>query len=534
MAEEKSAEKSTKPKTSPEKVEKETKTSESVKKSHKNWLWGIIGGVAAIAIIAVVAVVLNLKPGAPDDPTKRLTYSTAFFINDGGYTLWNSEGKRLTEDVYSETSNFVGGYSYVKKDSQVGIIRDDGKTTVEFGKYGNITQKGGLYLAQDGNTKEYQLITGSGSVLARGSELNVFYSVYTAGAAAVKTEGKILLFNYAGKLIAEAPVADDASDPVLNTSTDFGIMYYANRNYVFDARDGKMVANFEGERYSFEEVSDDRAKILLENYSDNNKYKLIVDGKIYDLNEMKYYSFTAQNLLIGYDDMTELALLDNNYQVIKKVSDYIQLKDSYNYAAENGDKVEIYKNGEKIKEFENTEVSASGILYEDYYALETDGKAMFYNLDGSVAINHEYKKIKTLFDRHHHAVVSDDGEEYYLIDARGNRITEYTATYFAVREGGYEVENKDDKYAIANKSGQLVSDFSYEDTYYRSYAEPRNIWTGEKGRNSYDVFDADSGKMIATDLNVQGFYSNYFTAENSESKTEYYTYQGAKFYTSAS
>ena len=157
---------------------------------------------------------------------------------------------------------------------------------------------------------------------------------------------------------------------------------------------------------------------------------------------------------------------------------------------------------------------------------------MFYNLDGSVAINHEYRKIKTLFRKYHHAVVSDTENEYYLIDTRGNRVGDAVAKDISLYTGGYEFENSDGKYAIAGTNGLLVTDFKYTDTYYRSYAKPRNIWTGTTGEKSCDVIDVDNGgKVILADANVQSFYANYFTVKNAEDKTEYYTYTGMLFYT---
>ena len=49
-----------------------------------------------------MALILSLSGGQDSsDPKANLSYSKAFFIyDDGKYTLWNNEGKRLTEDDY--------------------------------------------------------------------------------------------------------------------------------------------------------------------------------------------------------------------------------------------------------------------------------------------------------------------------------------------------------------------------------------------------------------------------------------------------
>ncbi len=526
-----------KTKTSKSPAEVSSKKAAKKSGSKKGLVWGLIGvGLAAVAGI-VVALVLNLNQnGTVGDPTAMLSYSRSFFISDDNkYTLWNADGQRLTKDEYSEITNFVGGYARVKKDNQYGVLREDGKPTVEFGKYGMITNQGGLYLAQDGNTKTYYLITGAGGILAQGSDLKVYApSNQSAGFAAAEMDGKLRVYNYAGKLMTEIQVADDAEEPTFSSAKDFGVMYYAGQSTVFDARSGAMMATLAGAEYSFDSVSDDRTIIILENESEDGKYKMLRGGRIYDLDEAKYYSIADRDIIIGYNSYSELALLNNDYKVATWVDSYLQLKDIYNYATENKDgRAEIYRNGEKIKEFgEDSNVAASGVLYEDYYAIEEGGKAMFYNLDGSVGINHEFKEIKSIFREHHHAVVSDAEGEYYLIDAKGNRVGDATAASISIRDGGYELKNSDGKYAIANTAGKLVTEFKYTSTYYRDDAEPRNIWTGRISDKSFDVVDVASGKFILTDVNVDGFYANYFKVKNADGKTEYYTYDGKLFYTS--
>ena len=534
MAEKKSAKTTAKKPSVKEKTSKKQNKHEEPK-SKKGLIFGLIGvGLAAVAGI-VLALVLNFKQGDPSDPTAQISYSKSFFIyDDGKYTLWNADGKRLNDDEYSNATNIVGGYARVKKDDQYGIVREDGAMSVGFGKYGSIETKSGLYLAQDGNTKEYYLLTGAGKELARGNNLKTYAPNSTAGFAAAEMDGKLRVYNYAGKLMTEIQVADDAEEPTFSSAKDFGVMYYAGQSTVFDARSGAMMATLAGAEYSFDSVSDDRTIIILENESEDGKYKMLRGGRIYDLDETKYYSIADRDIIIGYNSYSELALLNNDYKVATWVGSYLQLKDAYNYATENKDgRAEIYRNGEKIKEFgEDSNVAASGVLYEDYYAIEEGGKAMFYNLDGSVGINHEFKEIKTLFRKHHHAVVSDTEGEYYLIDAKGNRVGDATAASISIRDGGYELKNSDGKYAIANTAGKLVTEFKYTSTYYRDDAEPRNIWTGRISDKSFDVVDVASGKFILTDVNVDGFYANYFKVKNADGKTEYYTYDGKLFYTS--
>ena len=514
-------------------VEKPTKKKpveeKPAKKSKKGLVAGIIAAVAVL-IIGVVVAVLCLNKTDASDPRAQLTYSNAFFIYDNEkYTIWNAEGKRVVEDEFDNQSNFVAGYAYVKKDNQAGIIRDDGKMSVEFGKYGSITARGGLYLAQDGNTKEYHLLTGSGKDLEHSDRTEVYAPSGSSGFAVVRIEGKVKIYTYAGQLIAETDAVEGV-EPGYTGSHDFGLVYYDNHNWAFDARDGQVLAEFDGAQYKFDTVSDDRTTILIKNSEETGKYKLLKDGRVYDLEETKYYAVADLNIVLGYDNYSEIALLDNDYKVVKRVADYLELKDYNNYAVETEGGVEIYYNGEKVKNLgEESNVAASGVLYEDFYAVEAGDKAMFYKLDGSVGINHEYRDIRTLFDKHHHAVVSDTEGEYYLIDATGKQISEVTFKTATARDGGYELKNNDGKYAIANKDGKPMTEFKYDTVYYRSNAEPHNIWTGRNAADSYDVINLEKGEVIAEGVNVDSFYTNYFTVKG-DHKIKYYTYSGEMFY----
>ena len=516
--------------------ESAAKSTKSTEKKSKKSRKGLIAGLIAAAVVVVIGVVVALlciNKGDPSDPTANLNYSKAFFIyDDGRYTLWDASGKRLSEDEFENQSNFIAGRAMVKKDGQYGIIKDDGQMAVDFGKYGNITARGGLYLAQDGNTKEYYLLTGNGKELERGDEIEIAAPSSSSGFAVVDMGDKIKVYTYDGKLITETEVVEGADEPDYASSHDFGLFYYNGKNTAFDVRSGEVLAEFEGPQYEFDSVSDSRKMIILENSDESNKYKLIADGKIYDLEETKYYGLTDLDDVIGYDDYSGLALLDDNYKVAKRVGVYLDLKDLDNYAVKNDDgKAEIYYKGEKIKEFgDGSGIAASGVLYEDYYAIKDGDVVRFYNLDGTVGIDHDYKDIYSLFDQHHHAVVSDTDNEYYLIDAKGNQIGDTVFKSFLVRDGGYALKNSDGKYAIANKAGEPVTDFKYGEAYYRSNAEPRNIWTGRNSSDNYDVIDVEKGEVLLEGVNADAFYNNYFTVKG-DNKTDYYTYDGVLFYT---
>lgn len=519
-------------------VEKTTKPAEKrEKKSKKGLIFGFIFGGLAIVAGVLLAIFLPKGSGDPSDPKNALNYSSAFSIQDDGkYTIWNKSGEKVSEEEYDYISSFIAGYAYARKDTQVGVIRDNGGVAIEFGRYGELTQRGGLFLAKDGNTKKNFVVTGDGRVLLEGETISLRTSYSSSAFALAETPDKIYAFNHDGKTLAEMEIKENASSARLDSSNDFGAVYYDNRNIIFDARSGNILADFEGDRFTIDEVSNDRSKVLLENSENSNSYKLIANGRVYDLDETKYYSFTTLNDVIGYDNYSEIALLDNDFKVARKVSSYVILKDYNNFAAEtDDDKVEIYRNGEVIKTFEEDASSLSGVMYEDYYAISNNGKWKFYTLDGNEAFGgKEWDDIDTLFDRHHHAVVAEEEGKYYLIDAGGNRIGDDETTYRRIyaNKGGYEVRNTDAEYSILDKNGKPLENAKwYDSVSYRTNPVDHNIWTGKNDYSDFDVIDVDTGKVLLEHANTQTFYANYFTVKNDDNKLEYYTYEGKLFFT---
>ena len=528
-----------KPASEPAKKPKASSSETTSKKTNKKSKTGLIVGIIvalALIIIGIIVALLCFKSPDQSDPTAKLDYSKSFFIyTDGKYTLWNADGQRLTEDEYQNQSDFLGGYAMVKKDDKYGIIDESGRMTVDYGKYGTIRATGGLFIADDNDSANQFLITGSGKILEMGSDLGPYAPSSSAGFVVITVGDKVRVYNYAGTLMIETDKLGEEEDDESDAFSlhDFGAFHYGNKNWVFDARDGKLLATFEGKKYSLDSNSEDRSMVLLDEYEDSEDYKLIANGKLYNLNETKYYGLTEDNQVIGYDNYDELALLGDDYKVARRVSTYVQLKDTNNYAEEKDEGgVTIYRNGQAVKEFgEDAEIPVSGILYNDLYAVSEDDKIMFYNLDGSVAFDKQFEDVDILSDKNHHAIVSEKDDEYYIMDARGNRVGDVVASDISYSKGGYEAEDDDGKYAIIDKNGNKVTDFKYTDLYYRTIAEPHNIWTANREGGNVDIIDADNKKIILEDVSIDSIYENYFTIEKENGDIEYYTFEGKLFYT---
>ena len=501
---------------------------------NKSHLFGLIGLIFAIVLIVVAVFVFKKTPDY-SDPKASPLYTNAFFIYDNGkYTLWNSDGKRLTDDEYNDKSTFVGHYAYVRKGGEYSLINDMGRTMVDFGYISNIVEcYSGLYVIVD-NSGARHLMLGNGQVLLSGDDIELDAPNVSSTFAVARHDNLYYVFNYNGLLMAQLESADDVVMR-FSSSDDFGLVYYNGWNLVFDNRIGRQIAMFEGERYSIDNVSDDRSVVLLEEYDNNEDYKAIRNGQLFDLNETKYYGFVRNtNIVIGYDDYNSVSLLDDDYRVMKKISSGLAIKDINDYAVVNDDdQVEIVYRGDVVKTFESDSNLSSGVLLDDgLYAIMVNGKYGFYRLDGSYAFG-EYESISSLFDKHHHAIVSDDGDDYYMIDSDGNRINDISFKRAYAYERSYVVYNEDNKRAILTENGAPVTDFEYAEAYNRSVAVDHEIWSLKREANRYDVIDVLAPKdqrLLASNVDVYDFYANYFTVKNDDGGYDYYTYKGLQFF----
>lgn len=523
------AEKSTKSKTKPTKEVTET----DEPKSKKGLLWIIIGAVLTAVVVAAFFI-LRPKP-APDDPKNSPTYSSAFFIyaNDK-YMLWNKDGVRLTEDEYDEKTNFIGGYAYVKKGNEYALIREDGRLTVPFGQISRVVKSyAGLFLIED-NAGVRRLWMGDGRELLAGSDLEIDAPSYSSTFLAAKMGENYYIYNYAGRLVTQFAVVDDA-ELEFSSGKDFVLAFYNKTNLLFDARSGQQLAIFEGDRYEVEDVTEDRSLVLMNKDEEGGDYKVFAQGRgLFDLNEITYYGLVRNsNMVVGYDDdYKEVSLLDSNFKIVKKVKADVAIKDNDTYAMLNDDgKVEIYRNGNLATTIEGSSDLLSGVVSgAELYAIRANDKYGFYRLDGSHAFG-EYEDVYALFDEFHHASVSEDGDNYYMIDTNGKRLNDLAYERIYTYDHSYYVRNADGKRALLAEDGQPVTGFDYTDGANRGVAVDHEIWTMKREANKYDVVDVTAKKILLAEVNPSEFYANYFVVKNADEKKEYYTYTGLKFYT---
>lgn len=132
----------------------------------------IIGALLAVAAIGVAVFAIIQTMGNKDSAdlavSERMLGSEAFFADkDGKFALFNSsKEERITEYLFDEVGVFLDGAAMVKIGSNYGIIRDDGKMTIEAdGLSGTVRQGGSLYSVSNYDGKRNVIINGQGDVM---------------------------------------------------------------------------------------------------------------------------------------------------------------------------------------------------------------------------------------------------------------------------------------------------------------------------------------------------------------------------------
>ena len=535
------------------------------KKSKGGLIIGIIIGL--LLIVGVIVAVALMTMGGGDDDID-LFESKAFFISDDDmhYALFNDDGEQLSEFKYSFASTFIAGTAVVGIDEndQYGIINDEGKMTVDFGKYTYIGRAGALYQATDSSFNEY-IINGKGKKIMKldgGSIIN-YGNDY-----AIATDKKgFIIMDYKGKtlLTISENLDKDLAVPGYGSKDGYFTVYHAGINYVFNALKGSLVTKLESsDKYRVDavdskndiivlKVEDDDAylPVLDDSSSRMSKYKILVGGELKDApSNCNYISAEGEEgLACGTDDGSYL--LKPDLSIGFGLYDVLYI-DAENYAENESDKsgnssVAFYKNGAKVASVECRLLYSYGKMESNIYLLRTSysskcskagiayGRYEFYSAEGKKLFGTDFDDAEA-FNKNGLALVSGgEGKKDYLINTENEKVgDEYDYLYQRWTNDivyYYSIENARDylgKGKIINSDGEVVADYtgrhfgggSYNGLAFVSFYD-------EKG--TYHVFDLKGKKETTTSDESPDFYDHYFITTNGKVRN-YYTYNGKQFY----
>lgn len=512
--------------------------------------------IIAVIILAVVGIVLFkiLIPSKKESKSveEELNNSTSFFVenSDKMYALFNIDGKQITDYEFTIAYEFVNNSSLVtNKNGDSGVISSTGKPIIKYGVCKYLTRYGSFYKCVDSEYND-TLYTSTGKAVIKRKNLDVTSYIGENTYILAKYDNKYTVYDYQGNDMTSFPVSEDKNvkNPEANSDENYVTVFYNNVNYIFNIKTSKLILSFEDKsHYCVTGVNkENNDEIILKTCTqwyeknENKGIKFVKNGKV-------IYTKTPEgngNLIFDknnviYNDGNNKYLLDEKGNNTIKTY-YTIYKDYKNYIvkAEKGSNgADLYVN-EKKKEHFNCNTIETPSISQDVYLLQYcsgygDGKHIYINYDGTRINNKSYKYAEQ-FDKNGYAEVSEDKINFYLINLKGEKVSDvYTSKY------GYglisSVEGSDDLYIYDNREGQKEL-FRVNDKKLlagesiTTHNVNNTIYAIVKNNDKYTIYNTDKNKEVITLNEKPSTYKNYFTIKKN-SKTQYYSFiTGKMFY----
>lgn len=450
-----------------------TPTLKKLKIPKKVIIFVAIGLLALILIIVLVIVILgasNSEPGSNGKTGSMFDTKSVFIPKNKkkeSFALYN--GENTGEFEYEIVSHFIDGYALVRKDGKFGIIDEKGQATVDFGKYDNIVEYGGLYGATKDNVNE--LIDGQGRVIRKYTdEFNNYGEIEIADRAAytVFKEGdkKYSVYSPRGEKLA---IFESEGKPTISStntidSTSTTAVFYSDGVYIYDDA-GKEVRHLErkiAKKYLITDASADRNTIVLSTAPG----KVAISGKTtdapYEIQNMAYIipNDGRYNAAIIKDEIKEY---DNNicsilvYETHYSTNDrgYLACLSSTikagMYIDEKGELTQYKINAENIYKDDIFPLSTGNYVLKENandYGLYSDGKKVTsfktseenkiltsYAIKKSFANN--YIVLKSVTDKNNYPYKYQ--YDVSLYDEKGDKVCSFDESYFLANDSGYAI-----------------------------------------------------------------------------------------------
>ncbi len=510
--------------------------------------------IIVIAIIIVIVGIIFIPKlfgnNEKDNVSKSLTDSTSFWVRNSEnlYAMFDIDGKQLTGfDYTSVNSEFINGTANVEnKNNEYGLISSSGKMIIEFGKYDYISQQYAVYEMTDKEYNKY-LYDSSGKFirqLEKDEDIRSYIGEYTYALIESDTEYKVIDYN--GKEITSFAVSKDDSDissPKGNSKKNYVSIFYNNINYIIDISKGKLLLTIPDSRiFCISDINDENPDEFIlntcESSYDKEGSKVVRNGKVAYSKESEYGSMKFNGSTVVYQS-GDTYLLDENGNEKTKANSYIIYKDYNNYVKQadgilNG--AELYVNG-ALKEKLNCDNIQGGYARHGVYLLDHcsgygKGNKIYLNYDGTRINDKSYERAYE-FDENGYASVSEDAKNFYVINLKGEKVSDYYSNNSSA-EKIYNVNGTEDLYYGTNEDGTTTI-FKING---KKLVTGQNIQTQLSNNVIYAIIEND-GKYTIRDLKKEkdivtvdskpNTYPNYFTT-SVNSKTQYYSYTTGKLF----
>lgn len=559
-----------------------TPTSTATAQTPKSKKSIIVIVIIAILVVGLIIAAFFLLPkifdGNPNNDESledSITKSNSFFIYDKSKessALFDIDGNQLTEFLFIKHDTFANGATAVRnKDEQNGIIGTDGKMIIDFGTCEYLYQEGSLYECVDKDGDDL-LLNAKGETILKSEDLDIsspignYLITFVVQHDAEGENGTISVYDYKGNPMTSFPASDDrkTTSPTASYDGNYATVFYNGTNYIFDVSKSKLLFSF---------TNNDAACISSINEVNSSEFTMMTCRDM-GSNPSNYKSWLVRNDKIAFEKTSSNAssslrfydgtliyqdavdtILDADGKVVTEVtySTPLQYKDSKNYIIESNRKfaesdryshsAELYIDGKKkqdVKCYVPTYMAAHQGIYTLAYCNGFDkGENIFMKYDGTVINKNAYENISP-FDKNGYARVSENGNDYYLIDVDGETVSDkyafiHPSSVLPTTKDVYVARNADNTESIFRvKEGVIASGDRI--IFSNTTASRPNICFAAKKNNSYTVYNLNTNTELTTIDSEPNFHDLFFTTTKDD-KTQYYScvngkmfYEGATYY----
>ena len=517
-------------------------------------LVGVILIIAGLGIQWVPKMLSSFESPKEDGGlSESLTHTTSFWVADfekDTLALFDMDGNQLTDFIYdSHDIFFINGVTWVKtKDDQYGLIDTTGKLVVDLGQYQYIFSEGGNYRATDSDHNSY-ILNSSGKMVRMLEEDEEFFD-YVDGYtySIIESKDDYTIIDYNGETILTLPKQEDEelSESYMNSQGDYLSIFYGEKNYIINLATKQVEIEIPDQHYCIDSIKDNDMIVYACGPIDSeysSEYKWIRDGKVIystTLDSSEKLEFSGDDvILVGKSSW----MLDENGNKVLEISNAFYIDDK-NYIIEDEDDwntLHLYVDG-NLKDNLKCYLWKWNVNYSVYWLECTDerftsgsifGEKILFNSDGT-RVNDKNYELAYGPDENGNSVVTEDRENYYLINIQGERISGDYADDNSYNKI-YPVDGMPELYRATRKDGLEAifkingDDLITGDEIRTEVASNGKTYAIVKRDTTYSIYDLSNMQELVTVDGKPYMRKEYFTT-SLNNKTQYYSYTTGKMF----
>lgn len=434
----------------------------------------LIGGVV-LAVIILLVVILFVKNNTSNNKKQEDPSVSSVIVlqtEDELYQLFNEDGKAINNQKYKDVSEFLNNLAIVENEKEEeGIINSKGKMIVDFGKYKSIYRKGYLFKVTDEEYNDY-LLDEKGNVITDLKDIDLIEYFLLDEIIVLESENEYNVLDYTGKSMFKINKNKDEDEIEVYTNERYITLTYNKTTYVVDVLDRKLVTKFDTEEplcvTSYNTVNTDEYVVSackgggLDTYPE---FKFMRGEKlVFTENEKRctnlFFEHNNDNLICAQSLSGRYIVNDKKEMGIEIYLSDIEYIDGKNYITRTSEKsTEFYVNGSKKTEVKCNYPSLSDKTNEIYVLRGTceDNKdeLTYYDINGKKMFDKTFKTA-TSFNEQKLAIVSEKENEKYLMDMKGNKVSNIYEKLETYGDDHFQAKKSDKIYVLNNKGKEII------------------------------------------------------------------------------